>query len=166
MSSKTTSCHCLVDTFQIQCRCNLESLRDASVIQRIINLFWQYSSFLKTHKVGNIFNFVFPNICCSLLCLTFMMLVNGKLYLRGYQRITFQDSIFHWSASFLMAQSKHRWRCWHSCVCCRFLKTQLELLVAKIQKNGTFQLFSYGMPFWICQRNLNCSQWSSSWTQN
>ena len=49
-------------------------------------------SFSQTQKIGNvgiITNFVFPYIYWFLLYLIIMMLVNVKLDLRGYQRITF-----------------------------------------------------------------------------
>ena len=52
------------------------------------------------------------------------MSVNVKLKLKGYQRITFQGSILSSSASFLMAQPKGSWQCWHSCVGWRLWKPQ------------------------------------------
>ena len=69
--------------------------------------------FQKTHKVSNvaiIAKFVSPYLCCFLIYLTIMMLVNVKLDLRGYPRTTFQGCIFHWSASFLMALPKRSWQ--------------------------------------------------------
>ena len=67
------------------------------------------------HKIGNIAiiaNFVFQYICCLLLYLYHMMLVNVKIDICGHKMATFLGCRLHWSCSFLMAQS---WQKWHFC---------------------------------------------------
>ena len=62
-----------------------------------------YLGFSQKHKIGNIgiyANFLFPNICSSQIFVVYfpiwtIMLVNVKLDLSVYKRITFQDSRLH-----------------------------------------------------------------------
>ena len=43
------------------------------------------------------------------------MLVNLKLGIKGYIRITFQGQMLHWTGGFLIAEQKKRsWQCCHS----------------------------------------------------
>ena len=68
-----------------------------------------HSGLSQTHKIGNIgviLYFVFPYICNFLLYLQHMILVNAKLNICGYKRITFEGCRFRWLSSFLMGQLK------------------------------------------------------------
>ena len=54
-----------------------------------------------TREVGNNAinaNFIFPRICSLLLNFDHMMLVNMKLDVNGFKRITFQGYKLHWSS--------------------------------------------------------------------
>ena len=56
------------------------------------------SEFSQTHKIGNIgtiANFVFPYVCSFPLYLYHIMLVNVKISVSGYKRITFQGCKLH-----------------------------------------------------------------------
>ena len=65
---------------------------------------------------GIIVNFVLPYIGSSLLYWAFMILVNVKLYISGYERIVFQDCTLYWHCYFPIAQLKQSWKCWHSSI--------------------------------------------------
>ena len=90
----------------------------------------QHTGFSQTRNIGNIgiiANFVFPFICSLLPYLHHMILVNVKLDVSAYMKITFQDWRLHWSCSFLMAQLKQSWQYWHSGVVESLWKTLLKL---------------------------------------
>ena len=71
-----------------------------------------WSSFSRTHKIGNI-----PIYTCSIFpCLYHIILLNVKLDISGYERIKFQGHMLHRSSSFLMLQLKWSWQYWHSCI--------------------------------------------------
>ena len=59
---------------------------------------------------------VFPYICSFLLYSNCIVLVNAKLDITGYKRITYQDWILWCYSRFQMAQLKHKWHHWHSCI--------------------------------------------------
>ena len=57
--------------------------------------------FSQTHKIGNIgiiANYIYSHICSFLLYFDHMMLVNVKVNVSGYRRITFQGFKCHWSS--------------------------------------------------------------------
>ena len=71
------------------------------------------------HNIGNYGNIaicVFPYICIFLLYSNHIVFLNTKVHITGYKGITFQDLLLQWSSKFQMAQLKHKWRYWHSCI--------------------------------------------------
>ena len=77
---------------------------------------------IANHHLWNILTFIFPYICNLLLHLHHMMLVNVKIDVSGYEKITIQGYRLHWFSSFLMAQWKQSW---HSCVVGSLRKSQM-----------------------------------------
>ena len=65
---------------------------------------------------GNIVICVFQYTCSFLLYSNCIVLVNAKLDITGYERITFQGWILWWCSKFQMAQLKHKWQYCHSCI--------------------------------------------------
>ena len=76
-----------------------------------------HSRFSQMHKIGNIANFVFPDIFCFLLYWYHMISVNVKLHVEisGKRRITLQGCKLHWSSFFLIAHLQWSWQYWHFC---------------------------------------------------
>ena len=71
------------------------------------------------HNFGNDDNIaicVFSHICIFLLYSNGIVLVNSKFDITGYKSITFQNWILWCSRKFQMAQLKHKWQYWYSCI--------------------------------------------------
>ena len=82
-----------------------------------------HSSFSQTHKVGNvgiIANFVFANICCLLLSLHQLMLVNKGIH---EDHILRSNALLDWLL--VNEITKTKWQCWHSCIAEKLWKTLL-----------------------------------------
>ena len=89
-----------------------------------------YTRFSQIHNIGNsgiIAICVFPYICIFRLYSNCIVLVNAKLDIGGYKRITFQGEILLWSNKFQISQLKQNWQYWYSCVCSEFVKTSSVL---------------------------------------
>ena len=79
----------------------------------------EYSKFSQMHDIGysgNIAICVFPYICSFLFYSNGIILVNTKLDITGYKRITYQDWLLQWSSKFQMAQLRHKWQYCHCCI--------------------------------------------------
>ena len=76
--------------------------------------------FFTRHRIANIgiiANFVLWKLYrFFLLYFWNILLVNMKINIRGFNRITFQGCRLHWSSSFLMAKLKRSWQDWYSCI--------------------------------------------------
>ena len=94
---------------------------------------WSTYFFYKSRKldIGIFVNFVFHYIHKFLLYLHHMILVNRKLSVSGC-KILFQGCRLHRLSSFLMAQLKQSWQCWHFCILESLWKT-LNVLSIKNQ---------------------------------
>ena len=81
-----------------------------------------HSGFSQTHTIDNSCQFV-SQYNCNFLLFHHMMLVNVKLNVSGYKRITFQICRLHWFRPFLVAQLRWIWKYCHSCFAERLWKT-------------------------------------------
>ena len=59
---------------------------------------------------------LYSHFCSFSSYLQHIRLVNMKLDISGYNRITFQGCRLHWNSSFLMVQPKRSWQYLHSCI--------------------------------------------------
>ena len=88
----------------------------------------KWSGFSQTHKIGYIginANFVVP--CTVSFCyFQSMILVNIKLDIMGWIKITFQGHRLHFSNSLLMAELKWSWQYWYSCIVTCLWKTLVQ----------------------------------------
>ena len=98
-------------------------------LSRFMATVWLNSRFSQTNNNGNNGNiaiYVFPYICSFLLYSNYIVLVNAKLDITGYKRITFQGWILWLYSKFQMVQLKHKWQYWHSCIAESLWKPRLS----------------------------------------
>ena len=74
------------------------------------------SRFSQIHSISNSGNIA---IC--------VVSVNAKIDINGYKKNTFWGWILQWSSKFQMAQLKHKWQYWHSCIVASLWKHWIEL---------------------------------------
>ena len=133
---------------------------------RWLFLFNPHLSFSQTHKVGNV------GIICSFpLYLHKLMLVNVKLEIKRYMRITFKGYLLYWTGWFLMAELKQSCQHWHSCIAGSLWKTLFDRMIVHLIQSSfpfsccpiwrTFQSKSHSLPLnFLCSVFINCpSYW-------
>ena len=59
-----------------------------------------------------------PALCCHIFAVFFFFApsVNVKLEIREWDEDYIQGYKFDWTGSYLMAQVKQSWKCWHFCI--------------------------------------------------
>ena len=116
------------------------------------------SRFSQIHKIDNsgiIAICVFTYISRLLPYSNCIVLVNAKLDITGYNRITYQGWILWWSSKFEMPHLKQNWQHWHSCIAGSMWKPRMpdhlsagfSFFIALRYVKHRFDLFHMNLPF-------------------